>query len=230
MGKFSYILSLCGIIFIVQQVYAVAGENQEHGNPVTSFSKIAEDGTAMNFEIDGNTVIANTLGVKTKYRDIDIHDSNGFRVESYYQSFLKGALLKVEDLNRETLIATLSHPTIGNVAVGHNALGSNDNGIELRQRDKKDTYLFVVDYDGDGIMDHLSYTVLDSSGSPVKIVDDYGMDGQADYKHDIKTGETSVFYQGKWHTTKRDEQDLIIGGKPISINSILREIKKNNRK
>lgn len=217
----NYLCSFFGILFLVQLLFITYHKYFIPNKNITTFTKQLSRGAKTTLEIDGNNVVAQTLGVRTKYRNIITSIANNFSFESYYHSFLGGKILEKNDLGKETLIANLSHPKTFKVSIGFNSYGNNDSGIEIRNNNLE-MPLFVIDYNGDGILDHLRYRVFNLSNDPIKTIDDFGMDGQIDYIHDHITGTTSIFYKERWYELEDNKNTIIIDGEVISLESILK--------
>lgn len=59
-------------------------------------------------------------------------------------------------------------------------------------------YVTMLDTDGDGVFDVLTYSSLSKSGEILVEVEDYGMDGQPDFILNRMQGTAVVFYKGTW--------------------------------
>ncbi len=82
------------------------------------------------------------------------------------------------------------------VSIGQESEFSN--GIGIFQRTTGRPYATFLDKDGDGVFDLLTYSVLDAHGDIISEVEDYGMDGQADFKLNFRDRSAEVFYLGEW--------------------------------
>lgn len=102
----------------------------------------------------------------------------------------------------------------------------NSAGIGIFQRTTGKPYLTLRDNDGDGVFDLLTYSVLNSEGERIMEVEDYGMNGQADFKVNYQSGRASVFYEGQWRETSGPKQDryVVVDGTSIPLTEVLSEI------
>ncbi len=85
----------------------------------------------------------------------------------------------------------------------------NSAGIAIFQRGTGVPYATILDKDGDGVFDLLTYSARDVSGKHLFEVEDYGMDGQADFKFNSQTGQAWVFYENEWREAHRPKTESI---------------------
>ncbi|MCV6605800.1 MAG: hypothetical protein OIF34_10875 [Porticoccaceae bacterium] len=104
--------------------------------------------------------------------------------------------------------------------------GSASIGIYQRTTDKP--YITVADIDGDGVFDLLSYSVLDKNGGHIMEVEDYGMDGQADFKTNMFSGAASIHINGKWYESvgsTDEDRYFLIGKKKVLVREAVHEMR-----
>ncbi|MDM3871741.1 hypothetical protein QSV34_10305 [Porticoccus sp. W117] len=104
--------------------------------------------------------------------------------------------------------------------------GSVSIGIYQRTTDKP--YVTLADIDGDGVFDLLSYSVLDKNGGHIMEVEDYGMDGQADFKTNMFSGAASIHINGEWYESvgsTDEDRYFLIGKKKVLVREAVHEMR-----
>ncbi|UTW45030.1 hypothetical protein KFE80_11685 [bacterium SCSIO 12696] len=104
--------------------------------------------------------------------------------------------------------------------------GSTSIGIYQRTTDKP--YVTLADINGDGVFDLLSYSVLDKNGGHIMEVEDYGMDGQADFKTNMFSGAASIHINGEWYQSvgsTDEDRYFLIGKKKVLVREAVHEMR-----
>jgi len=86
--------------------------------------------------------------------------------------------------------------------------------------------LQLLDMDSDGIVDLLTYQVLDADGKLLKSIEDFGMDGQIDFIVDFLEQSIQVFYRGQWNEGVRREgrTGILVDGDWVALETVLSEL------
>ncbi|MCL1049923.1 hypothetical protein L2755_09850 [Shewanella abyssi] len=149
--------------------------------------------------------------------DVEVVILNGVRIESMLVNQLDGHFKKTD---KTTMMVQTSHPDMPSVGVSLDAAGSKESGVGIFQKGTGQPYASFVDKDGDGVFDLLMYSALDRNGKHLLEVEDYGMDGQADFKLNLETGVASIYFEGQWyHSIGKVAKDkyFLINNEKVSI-------------
>ncbi|MGS2723625.1 hypothetical protein ACVBEJ_07745 [Porticoccus sp. GXU_MW_L64] len=142
-------------------------------------------------------------------------------------------LILIFALASVTLLAEPVTHIIGNkntpdvyMTVDGESKGSASIGIYQRNTDKP--YVTLADIDGDGVFDLLSYSVLDKNGGHIMEVEDYGMDGQVDFKTNMFSGAASIYIGGQWYESvgsTDEDRYFLIGKKKVLVREAVHEMR-----
>jgi hypothetical protein len=144
-------------------------------------------------------------------------ETNGFRVESVGQSEL-GRDFRPNGNSFDYLEITASE--IFRVGVEKGRAMSTGGSVGAYHRDTGKPMFVAADENGDGLIDLISYYVLDESGeNNVLNVIDYEADGQADMRINFAESYWEMWHGDRWH--RPEERDGVRG---IVVNGNFLEI------
>jgi hypothetical protein len=101
---------------------------------------------------------------------------------------------------------------------------NNSIGIVMSHPKSGYPMLQVGDDDGDGRLDFLSYTVLDSNGNSLVQITDYEMDGQPDLKFHLDAGYMELWHDGQWLKIEKNGDQRGVWSKGVFL-----PLKKNKK-
>lgn len=167
--------------------------------------------------------LAKLLEEKGAFKSISNAELDGFKMESaFYNALGKG--LKPSKTTTHSLF--ISNQKTMNVSVSVDDNKENSNGVSIYQKNTGQSYVSVSDSDGDGVLDFITYSILDKDGKLLSSVEDFGMDGQIDFKIDFIKKTAWVFWENEWRESVREEGGAFIqfGDKKIAINDALKKL------
>ncbi|QQX81022.1 hypothetical protein JK628_03885 [Shewanella sp. KX20019] len=156
---------------------------------------------------------------------VEVAILNGVRVESMLVNQLDGHFKKTD---KTTMMVQTSHPDMPSVGVSLDGGGSKESGVGVFQKGTGEPYASFVDKDGDGVFDLLMYSALDRNGKRLLEVEDYGMDGQADFKLNLETGVASIYFEGQWYQSIAEvakDKYFLINNEKVSIRVAVRRMR-----
>ena len=123
------------------------------------------------------------------------------------------------------IVKTIDHPALFGVAT---SIDHGRTGLGVFQKGTGKPYLTLLDTDSDGVVDLLTYYVLDADGNELMSIEDFGMDGQADFKIDFVSDVVQVFYRGEWREGIRRDgsrgMDIRVGNDQVPLSTVLSEL------
>lgn len=136
----------------------------------------------------------------------------------------QGEPLSGSDLN--SVAHTIDAPGYPSVLL---SAGRGEHSLGIFQAMTHQPYVTMLDSNGDGVFDLLTYSVLSKDGEILYEVEDYGMDGQADLKIDHINSIAKVFYEGTWHEAKFAGPNtvVVIDGGSVPLHELVNEIRRN---
>ncbi len=167
--------------------------------------------------------LAKLLEEKGAFKSISNAELDGFKMESaFYNALGKG--LKPSKTTTHSLF--ISNQKTMNVSLSVDDNKENSNGVSIYQKNTGQSYVSVSDSDGDGVLDFITYSILDKDGKLLSSVEDFGMDGQIDFKIDFVKKTAWVFWENKWRESVREEGGVFIqfGDKKIAISDALKKL------
>jgi len=143
--------------------------------------------------------------------NVRVLDMNVFHVESNRYKEL-GAGLQPD--GKEFNSVVVSAPGAFRVAVSKGVPPTVRNGVDIFLANSGKSLLTLVDSDGDGRPDVLSYYAVDAAGNDTSQVIDYDMDGQPDYKIDFVHHRVELWHAGRWYTVEKrnGRRGIVLGG------------------
>lgn len=167
--------------------------------------------------------LAKLLEEKGAIKSINNAELDGFKMESaFYNALGKG--FKPSKTTSHSLF--ISNQKTMDVSVSVDDNKENSNGVGIFQKNTGMPYVSVSDNDGDGVLDFITYSILDKDGKLLSSVEDFGMDGQIDFKIDFIKKTAWVFWENEWRESVREEGGAFIqfGDKKIAINDALKKL------
>ena len=167
--------------------------------------------------------LAKLLEEKGAFKSISNAELDGFKMESaFYNALGKG--LKPSKTTTHSLF--ISNQKTMNVSLSVDDNKENSNGVSIYQKNTGQSYVSVSDSDGDGVLDFITYSILDKDGKLLSSVEDFGMDGQIDFKIDFVKKTAWVFWENEWRESVREEGGVFIqfGDKKIAISDALKKL------
>ncbi|OIQ44580.1 MAG: hypothetical protein BM565_13840 [Gammaproteobacteria bacterium MedPE] len=172
--------------------------------------------------------LAKLLEEKGAFKSISNAELDGFKMESaFYNALGKG--LKPSKTTTHSLF--ISNQKTMNVSLSVDDNKENSNGVSIYQKNTGQSYVSVSDSDGDGVLDFITYSILDKDGKLLSSVEDFGMDGQIDFKIDFVKKTAWVFWENEWRESVREEGGAFIqfGDKKIAISDALKILGRYSR-
>ena len=145
-----------------------------------------------------------------------VYDTNGFHVESAEVAEL-GANFKPNGTRFQMLSVTADD--VFKVGIEKGRSMSTGGGVGIFHRDTGTPMVTVGDRNGDGLVDMLTYAVLDENGQAVLDVVDYEADGQADMRINFKEHYFEIWHIDRWYRTEsRDgRRGIVIDGEFVEL-------------
>ncbi|XQW86573.1 hypothetical protein ACOYR1_07580 [Thalassotalea piscium] len=145
---------------------------------------------------------------------------DGFKLESVKANVLGKDF---EPDSTTTHFFNVSNPNSVSINIGIDSNSKKSYGAAIFQKNSGQPYVSVNDTDGDGVLDFLTYSVLNAEGVLILSVEDYGMDGQADFKLNLVTGEAWVFWNSEWREAigANNERYISVNGRKITLKDAL---------
>jgi hypothetical protein len=90
--------------------------------------------------------------------------------------------------------------------------------IALSHRVTHQPLVSVSDADGDGVLDALSYSRLDASGTRLLTMVDYDLDGQLDVRSN-PAGCDEIWHREQWHRieVRNERPGIVLGGQFLEL-------------
>lgn len=145
-----------------------------------------------------------------------VYDTNGFHVESAEVEEL-GATLKPDGTRFQMLSVTADGVFTVGIEKGRSM--STGGGVGIFHRKTGTPMVSLGDRNGDGLIDILTYAVLDESGESVLDVVDYEADGQPDMRVNFKDHYFELWHIDRWYRTEvRDgRRGIVIDGQFVEL-------------
>jgi len=129
--------------------------------------------------------------------------------------------------SKDTFIETIDHPDYPSVLLSsdHKSIA-----VGIYQAKTGQPYAVFSDKNGDGVFDLLTYSLLSQDGELLVEIEDYGMDGQADFRIDFKNSTASVYYKGKWRNVEgigTEKRTVTLEKQVLPLEAVLEEIGRN---
>jgi len=143
-------------------------------------------------------------------------DTNGFHIESNRHRQLDEEFKPNGD---EFAAVSARAPGSFTVAVTKAVPPTARHGVDIFHGDSGAPLLTLVDSDGDGRPDVLSYTNVDKAGIAILQVTDYDLDGQPDLRINFIDHYTEIWHVGKWYRVeKRDaRRGIVLNGSFVEL-------------
>ncbi|MUH72058.1 hypothetical protein [Psychrosphaera haliotis] len=151
---------------------------------------------------------------------------DGFKLESVKANVLGKDF---EPSSTTTHLFNVSNPNSVSINIGIDSNPKNSYGAAIFQKNSGQPYVSVNDTDGDGVLDFLTYSVLNVEGELILSVEDFGMDGQADFKLNFVTDEAWVFWESEWRKVigANSERYIVVDDQRIILKSALERLGRN---
>lgn len=157
-----------------------------------------------------------TKTIADNMTNADVYDTNGFRVESAEVEEL-GAGLKPNGTRFQMLSVTADG--VFRVGIEKGRPMSTGGGVGIFHRGTGAPMVSIGDRNGDGLVDILTYAVLDENGQTVLDVVDYEADGQPDTRINFKDHYFEIWHIERWYRTElRDgRRGIVIDGEFVEL-------------
>jgi hypothetical protein len=141
---------------------------------------------------------------------------HGFRVEA---SHVKQLGQELQPNGVEFDAVTIEAPSRFKAVVTKESAPSVGGGVAIFHRDTGTPLLDTADNDGDGGLDVLSYSVVDTSGQVVVQITDYEADGQPDLRINFAQKYFEIWHRDRWHRveTREGKRGITIDGTFIEL-------------
>lgn len=151
---------------------------------------------------------------------------DGFKLESVKANVLGK---NFEPNSTTTHFFNVSNPNSVSINIGIDSNPHRTYGATVFQKNSGQPYVSVNDTDGDGVLDFLTYSVLNAEGELILSVEDFGMDGQADLKLNFATGETWVFWENEWRKAvgANSKRYIVVNDQRITLKDALDRLGRN---
>ena len=151
---------------------------------------------------------------------------NGVRIETLRANQL-GADLKKTDVS--SIVVNISHPDSPSVGLSIDESKTKSTGIGIFQKGTGKPYVNIVDLNGDGVFDLLTYSILNKKGEWIAEIEDYGMNGVIDFRTFIKEKRSEVYYQNKWYKVQKEgnERWIVVNKLKRPLKDVLNELGRN---
>ena len=148
--------------------------------------------------------------------NVAIYDTNGFHLESAEVAEL-GANFKPSASRFQVLSVTADD--VFNVSIEKGRPMSTGGGVGIFHRDTGTPMVTVGDRNGDGLVDILTYAVLDENGQAVLDVVDYEADGQPDMRINFRDHYFEIWHIDRWYRTEsRDgRRGIVVDGEFVEL-------------
>ena len=145
-----------------------------------------------------------------------VYDTNGFHVEAAEVEEL-GATFKPNGTRFQGLWVTADD--VFQVTIEKGRPMSTGGGVGIFHRETGKPMASIADRNGDGIIDILTYAVLDENGEIVLDVVDYEADGQPDMRVNFKDHYFELWHVDRWYRTEvRDgRRGIVIDGEFVEL-------------
>lgn len=147
---------------------------------------------------------------------VQVFDTNGFRIESHRHKELDA---QFEPNGKEIAMVSVSAPGTFRLAVSRGVKSTQENEVNIFLGDSGSSLLTLVDSNGDGRPDMLSYYAVDNSGNHTAQLFDYDMNGQPDYKIDFVEHRVEIWHAGHWYTveTRDGKRGIALDGNFVEL-------------
>jgi hypothetical protein len=149
-------------------------------------------------------------------RNAAVYETNGFRVESAELEQL-GATFEHDGTRFQALSVTADG--VFRVGIEKGRPMSTGGGVGIFHRGTGTPMVSLADRNGDGLVDILTYAVLDENGTAILDVVDYEADGQPDMRINSKDHYFELWHIDRWYRTEvRDgRRGIIIDGEFVEL-------------
>ena len=148
--------------------------------------------------------------------DAAVYDTNGFRLES---AELPEFGANFEPNGTRFQVVSVTADDVFKVTIEKGRPMSTGGGVGIFHRDTGTPMVTVGDRNGDGLVDILTYAVLDESGQAVLDVVDYEADGQPDMRVNFRDHYFEIWHIDRWYRTEsRDgRRGIVIDGEFVEL-------------
>ena len=145
-----------------------------------------------------------------------VYDTNGFHLESAEFPEL-GVNFKPNGTRFQALSVTADD--VFKVTIEKGRPMSTGGGVGIFHRDTGTPMVTVGDRNGDGLVDILTYAVLDENGQAVLDVIDYEADGQPDMRINFRDHYFEIWHIDRWYRTEsRDgRRGIVVDGEFVEL-------------
>jgi len=145
-----------------------------------------------------------------------VYETNGFRVESAEVEEL-GGTFKPNGTRFQMLSVTADG--VFKVGIEKGRSMSTGGGVGIFHRETGKPMVSIGDRNGDGLVDILTYAVLDENGEIALDVVDYEADGQPDMRVNFKDHYFELWHIDRWYRTEvRDgRRGIVIDGEFVEL-------------
>jgi len=155
-------------------------------------------------------------GIFDADRATTVFDINGFHVESS-----KTDSLGLTNNGEELSSMYVTTDSTFRIAIQKGPPTSWGGVVALFDRVTHLPLLAASDANGDGLIDAVSYSRLDASGTRLLTFVDYDLDGQLDLRSNVVSGYDEIWYMEQWHRIEvRDgRHGILLGGEFVELST-----------
>jgi hypothetical protein len=155
------------------------------------------------------TIAANTTGAI-------VYDTNGFHVESAEAPELS---ITFEPNGTRFQQLWVTADDVFKVVVEKGRSMSTGGGVGIFHRGTGYPMVSTADRNGDGLVDILTYAVLDENGKAILDVVDYEADGQADMRINFKDHYFELWHLDRWYRAENRDgrRGIVVDGEFVEL-------------
>jgi hypothetical protein len=146
----------------------------------------------------------------------DVHETNGFRVESSDNAEL-GADFKPNGNRFQGL--SITSPGVFHALVEKGRPSSQGGSIGAYHRESGKPMLIAWDSDGDGRLNGVEYSTMDEKGNALVTVIDYEADGQADLRMHLADDYSEIWHADRWYRIEKRgaRRGVVLNGEFVDL-------------